>query len=75
VDDQDDVDVLESATDGYAMLDASCGWRIVARDRVHDVIVAGTNLADELAENHVSFLKDVTPLPGRSLTLTYRVIF
>lgn len=72
---QDEVDDFETPTDGYFMLDASLGWRFTAGATVHDVILAGTNLGDELARNHVSFLKDVAPLPGRSVALTYRLQF
>jgi len=35
----------------------------------------GTNLLDEEARRHTSFLKDVAPLPGRSATLTLRATF
>jgi len=42
---------------------------------VTDMILRGRNLADEEARNHVSFLKDVAPLPGRDLSLGLRVAF
>jgi hypothetical protein len=30
---------------------------------------------DALARNHVSPLKELAPLPGRDLTIAYRVLF
>jgi iron complex outermembrane receptor protein len=42
---------------------------------VHDVLLRGSNLTDELARSHVSALKDVAPLPGRDLSLSYRLTF
>lgn len=72
---QRDVDVLETRTDGYTTLDAWFGWRILGRTAVQDVILAGRNVTDELARDHVSFLKDVAPLPGASASLTWRILF
>jgi iron complex outermembrane receptor protein len=74
-DGQDRVAPLESPTDGYALLETALGYRFVASSTVHDFVLRGTNLTDELARNHASFLKDVAPLPGRSVSLTYRIVF
>jgi iron complex outermembrane receptor protein len=37
--------------------------------------VQGNNLTDAEGRNHVSFLKDVAPLPGRDLRASVRVLF
>lgn len=34
------------------------------------MLLRGTNLTDEEARNHVSFLKDLVPMPGRDLSLS-----
>ena len=41
----------------------------------YELFPRGTNLTDEEARNHQSFLKDVIPLPGRSVTGGLRVTF
>jgi iron complex outermembrane recepter protein len=65
----------ESGTDGYTSLGASLGYHFDVARFACDVFVRGDNLTDEEARNHVSFLKDVAPLPGRNVTLGVRVSF
>jgi iron complex outermembrane receptor protein len=65
----------ETATDSYTLLGASLGWHFDVNRFAFDVFVRGNNLADEEARNHVSFLKDVAPLPGRNITVGLRVSF
>jgi len=65
----------ESSTDGYTMVDASVGARVLLGGLLHEITLKGTNLADEEARNHVSLLKDVAPLPGRGVRLMYRLVF
>jgi iron complex outermembrane recepter protein len=72
---QDRFAEFETATAAYTMVDASVGYRLISGRWVHDILLSGTNLGDELAKNHVSFLKDVAPLPGRDVRLTYRLSF
>lgn len=75
VDGQDRVGAFEEPTDSYTMLDLSVGYRLFAGKVVHDLLLKGTNLTDEAAYDHTSFLKLEAPLPGRNLGLVYRVIF
>jgi iron complex outermembrane receptor protein len=72
---QDRVAPNETPTDGYTWLNASIGYRLFAAGTVHDIILRGLNLTDELSRNHLSPLKDLVPLPGRDLTLSYRLTF
>lgn len=72
---QDDVAPLETRTEGYTMVNAHLGYRLIVSSTVHDILLRGTNLTDELARSHVSPLKERAPLPGRDLALTYRVTF
>lgn len=72
---QDDVAAFEEATDGYTLVNATVGYRFFAANMVHDLMLRGTNLTDELARQHTSPLKERAPLPGRDFTLAYRVTF
>lgn len=65
----------ETETPGYALVDAEVSARWFSGSLVHDVVLRAANLGNQLALNHVSFLKEVAPLPGRNLTLSYRVSF
>jgi iron complex outermembrane receptor protein len=51
------------------------GYRLIAGNTVHDILLRGNNLTDELARQHTSPLKDIAPLPGRDITLSYRLLF
>jgi iron complex outermembrane recepter protein len=75
VEEQDRVATFERPTDGYTLLNASIGYRFFTSTMVYDVLLRGTNLTDEEARNHVSFLKDLVPLPGRDLSLAVRLTF
>lgn len=75
VEEQDRVAEHETPTAGHTLLNAMVGYRLFAERLVADVILRGTNLADEEARSHVSFLKDEVPLPGRDLSLMLRVSF
>jgi iron complex outermembrane receptor protein len=73
--DQNRVAPLETPTAGSTWLNAAVGYRILAGRAVHDLILRGVNLTDELARNHGSRFKDVVPLTGRDIGLTYRLTF
>ncbi|HEV8579418.1 MAG TPA: TonB-dependent receptor [Thermoanaerobaculia bacterium] len=72
---QDRIAGNETETPGYTFLNANFGYRLFAGNMVYDLLLRGNNLTDELAFNHVSFLKDVAPLPGRDVSLALRVSF
>lgn len=72
---QNDVAPGESSSDGYTMFDAHLGYRFFVRETIHDVMLRGTNLTNQLARSHVSPLKDLAPLPGRDVSLSYRISF
>lgn len=62
-------------TPGYAWLNASVGYRLVAGRTVHDLVLRGTNLTDKLSYNSVSRFRFDVPLPGRDVTFAYRLSF
>jgi iron complex outermembrane recepter protein len=73
--DQGRVADFEEETDGYTMLNAAIGYRFFFSRLVHDITLRGMNLTDELARSHVSPLKEFAPLPGRDISIAYRVAF
>ena len=70
VDDQDDVAAFETKTDGYEMLNVSAYIKLPVEGM--EFFVNGTNLTDEEARVHTSFLKDQVPLRGRSVLFGLR---
>ncbi len=72
---QDRVAENETPTGGYTLVNAALSYRLLLGRTVTDVILRGRNLTDEEARNHVSFLKDAAPLPGRDVSLGLRVGF
>jgi iron complex outermembrane receptor protein len=62
-------------TPDYTWLNASVGYRWVASRQVHDLVLRGTNLTDKLAFNSVSRYRFAVPLPGRDVSLSYRMQF
>lgn len=72
---QDDVASYETTTGGYTFVNAHVGYRFFLGNTVHDVMLRATNLTDELARQHTSPLKEQAPLPGRDVTLSYRLLF
>ncbi len=65
----------ELPTDRYELVSAYASYRHVVGRTVWDLFVRGTNLGDQEARVHTSFLKDVAPLPGRSITAAVRLSF
>lgn len=72
---QDRVAPLEEETEGYSMLDLSLGYRLFTGEVTHDFVIRGSNLTNQEARNHTSFLKEMAPLPGRDIRFMYRVHF
>ncbi|MCS4306237.1 iron complex outermembrane receptor protein [Rheinheimera pacifica] len=72
---QDKVSELEQATAGYTLLDASVSYRFDLGAQQLTAYIKGQNLTDEEARVHTSFLKDLTPLPGRSVAVGIRGSF
>lgn len=72
---QDRVGPREEETEGYSMLDMSVGYRLFTGRVTHDFLIRGSNLTDQEARNHTSFLKELAPLPGREIRFMYRVYF
>jgi iron complex outermembrane recepter protein len=75
-DEQDDIAPFETVTDGYTLTNADFRWRIgVGSDGELELFANATNLGDELARKHTSFVKDIAPLPGRNYAIGIRSRF
>ena len=66
---------FETTTKGYTMLNAGVAWRPTGRGGPFTIRLDGRNLTDELGRVHTSFLKNETPLPGRSIRLAVTADF
>ena len=73
--------VLSPQTDlldapGYTLVDAHVAWHHdTAGGNAWELFVDGSNLLDEEARPHTSFLKDLAPLPGRGIAFGVRAFF
>jgi len=66
---------FETPTAAHTLLDASVGYRFYSGGTVHDLVLSGKNLTDEEARVHSSYIKELAPLPGRDVRLSYRLAF
>jgi iron complex outermembrane receptor protein len=75
-DDQNRTAEFEEPTAGYTMLNADFRWTLGPEAGAsYEFFLRGTNLLDEEARRHTSFLKDELPLPGRNYSLGFRARF
>ncbi len=72
---QDRIDEYETATPGYNMINATVARDFQVGPTAMQVYVRGTNLLDELALNHASFISTLAPLRGRNFVLGLRARF
>ena len=72
---QNDTAPAETSTDGYVLLGLHAGYGFRTSLATYDLFVRVSNLTDEEARVHTSFLKDIAPLPGRAFTAGVRASF
>jgi iron complex outermembrane receptor protein len=75
VDAQNSVAEFETPTPGYTFLNASVGYKFQWGRTYNYLYARGTNLLDAEARDHLSFLKEVLPLPGRGVVIGLRTTF
>lgn len=75
VDAQRRLAVEEIPTDGYSLINSEVSYRIGEAPRSVRLFLRGTNLTNEEARVHTSFLKDLAPLRGRSFVVGFRGTF
>ena len=73
---QDNVAEYESETPSYTLVNANLAWHHdTPGGNAWELFVDGSNLLDEEARPHTSFLKDLAPLPGRNFSAGVRFFF
>ncbi|MEM7099042.1 MAG: TonB-dependent receptor [Pseudomonadota bacterium] len=73
---QNDIGSEELITSGYEDLNVSVEYDVFKQENTSVVLfLRGKNLTDDEQRDHTSFLKDVAPLPGRSIQFGARVRF
>lgn len=73
---QDRTADFELPTDDYSLLNAGVAYQLPIDDKnTYELYARGTNLTDEEARVHTSFLKDVAPLRGRAFFAGIKVSF
>jgi len=65
----------ESPTDSYTLVFADITYHLDFGESAIELFAIARNLSDEEARPHTSFVKDLVPLPGRSVELGARVFF
>lgn len=66
---------FETETPAYDMVNATIAYHVDFGPAKGEVFVRGTNLTNELAFNHASFIRDASPLRGRNVVLGVRAGF
>lgn len=74
-DKQDQVAANELPTDSFTLVDADMSFRLEVGENNVLLFMRASNLLDEDARQHSSPLKDIAPLPGRSVHLGARAEF
>ena len=73
---QRQIAAFERVTPAYQMLNLTVSYNAeTANQEAYQVFVRGSNLLDEVAYNHTSFLSNVVPMMGRNLSLGVQVSF
>jgi iron complex outermembrane receptor protein len=72
---QDRTSEFELPTDSYFLLNASIDYQFGTGPVQWDAYIRGTNLTNEEARLHTSFLKDIAPLGGASITVGLKASF
>lgn len=72
---QDRTFPLETETAGYGLFNVAASYVIGSSHYAHIFTVNATNLADKLYRNHLSFIKDLAPEPGRGIRFGYTFRF
>jgi iron complex outermembrane receptor protein len=69
---QDRIAPYEETSDSYTLVSAHVAYTVPLERGSLQVFLRGSNLTDDDARPHTSFLKEVAPLPGRSFALGAR---
>ncbi len=72
---QNELAQLELPTNGYDLLNFNVNWLYQGARVETLVFLKGSNMLDEEIRDHASFIKDIAPRPGRSITAGFRMSF
>jgi len=72
---QDSIAEFESSTEGYTLVNIDFNYQLSTKSNDYTFFIRGTNLLDDEIINHTSFIKDIAPQAGRSMTLGVRLAF
>ena len=76
VGEQDEIPSYELPTKSYTDIGAHLEWKpTLPNDQALTVFLRGDNLSDAEQRHHTSFIKDLAPQPGRTVTLGMRYQF
>ncbi len=75
VSEQDDVSAFELPTEGYELFNLYATFRPMGPESPIAVRMSATNLTDEEARIHSSFLKDILPVRGRNFRIAVSADF
>ncbi|MDI1242832.1 MAG: TonB-dependent receptor [bacterium] len=71
----DGVSFLETPTAGYGLFNLNASYSLAKGTTTHTIFFASSNLGDRLYRNHLSFIKDLAPEPGRGVRAGYTIRF
>jgi iron complex outermembrane recepter protein len=71
----DDVFLLETPTAGYGLFNLNASYTFATNHLSHTFSFSSANLGDRLYRNHLSFIKDLAPEPGRGGRVAYTIRF
>lgn len=72
---QSQIAAEETETAGYTLLDTSVSYDLDLDDQDANLYLRVSNATDQLGRVHSSFIKETTPLPGRSFVMGITVSF
>jgi iron complex outermembrane recepter protein len=62
----------ETATNGYTLVNSELAYKLSSSTNSPTVYVQGRNLLNQVVRLHTSYIKDVAPMPGRTLIVGVR---
>ncbi len=70
-----DIFSLETPTDGYRLVNVNASYTIASEHAAHTFAFSSNNVGNRIYRNHLSFIKDLAPEPGRGVHFSYSVRF
>jgi iron complex outermembrane recepter protein len=65
----------ETSTPGHTLVNAELAYRLGSKTQGATVFMQGRNLLNQTVRRHTSFLKDIAPMPGRTVFFGLRAQF